>query len=152
MDSVAKSALDLPITQYKTPYSDFKGTVHLHIRNRWQAKWDLAITNKLHAIKPTLGEWAPAFRKQRREEIVLARLRIGHTYLTHSYLLRGEPPPECTSCQTQLTVSHILIDCVEFNHIRPNYFNCNNITQLFNSADPRDILDFVRAIGIFSSI
>ena len=37
-----------------------------------------------------LGEWLPALRSFRREEIDFARLRIGHTWLTHAYLLKGE--------------------------------------------------------------
>ena len=57
-------------------------------------------------IKSTLGEWPPGFRNSRKEEVVLSRLRIGHTYFSHSYILRQEDPPECKSmsgdllCQT----------------------------------------------------
>ena len=39
--------------------------------------------NKLLKIKPTLGEWTPALRNSRREEFILSRLRIGHTYFSH---------------------------------------------------------------------
>ena len=46
--------------------------------------------NKLHSIKPSLGEWQPNYRIDRKEEVILARLRIGHTFITHSFLLKVE--------------------------------------------------------------
>jgi len=30
-----------------------------------------------------------------RNEIIICRLRIGHTYLMHGHLLRGKTPPRC---------------------------------------------------------
>jgi len=40
-------------------------------------------------------------------------LRIGHSYLTHSYLLMDEDPPVCIPCNSLLTTEHILINCVD---------------------------------------
>ena len=45
----------------------------------------------------------------RREESVLTRIRIGHTHLTHCFLLRGEDPPQCIACDCHLTVKHIYL-------------------------------------------
>ncbi len=42
---------------------------------------------------------------------VLARIRLGHTYLTDSYLLKREDQPECVGCACPLTVQHIMIGC-----------------------------------------
>ncbi len=39
--------------------------------------------------------WPGSRRNARREEVVLAIIRLGHTYLTHSYLLNREDQPEC---------------------------------------------------------
>ena len=62
--------------------------------------------------KPLLGEQPSAHINY------LCQLKLGHTYLTHSYLLKEEPP-ECDTCQCRLTANHILVDCLEFDHIRP---------------------------------
>ena len=43
---------------------------------------------------------------------------IGHTRLTHSYLLLGDDQPECGSCQCPFTVKHILIECIDLNDVR----------------------------------
>ena len=61
--------------------------------------WNAAVLNKLHPVKPSLGEWQPNYRINRKEEVTLARLRIGHTFITHSFLLKGEDWPLCIPCQ-----------------------------------------------------
>ena len=38
------------------------------------------------------------------DTVLLNRSRIGHTRLTHSYLLSGDDLPECGTCQCPLTV------------------------------------------------
>ena len=37
-------------------------------------------------------------RTNRKEETVMARLHIGHSFITHSFLLKGEEPPMCIGC------------------------------------------------------
>ena len=54
----------------------------------------------------------------RLDEVVINRLRIGHTRCTHSYLLTAADQPDCTTCQCPLTVKHILVDCSDFNDTR----------------------------------
>ena len=56
---------------------------------KWQKCWNNNINNKLFQIKPTLGEWRPAFRKSRMEQIIISRLRIDHTRLTLSFSSRN---------------------------------------------------------------
>ena len=80
---------------------------------------------------------------------MLHRARMGHTYLTHSYLLRGEDAPECIPCQSLLTVKHILIHCVDFALARAKYYNAASLKQLFNTLDPRQIFSFLREINLF---
>ena len=54
---------------------------------------------------------------------MLAKVPIGHSYITHSYLLKGDQMPECIPCYSALTVKHILIDCVDFMEVRQKYFD-----------------------------
>ena len=42
------------------------------------------------------------------DEVVLCH---AHTYLTHSYILKKDPPPQCEYGQCILTVCHILVEC-----------------------------------------
>ena len=36
--------------------------------------------------------------KSRREQVVISHLRIGHTRLTHAFILKQEPQPQCLTC------------------------------------------------------
>ena len=62
------------------------------------------MNNKLHSIKPELRDWTSSYRSVRRDEVLLCRLRIGHTRLTHSFLFNDEDPPECDTCQCIITL------------------------------------------------
>ena len=110
-DSAAKAALQKDVSTCLILYSDTYKYISQYVRDMCQREWDTAVNNKLHAIKPLIGEQLSAYRSVLRDEVVLSRLRLGHSYLTHSYLLKGEPPPESVTCNCRLTISHILVDC-----------------------------------------
>ncbi len=74
-----------------------------------------------------MGRWPGSRRNARREEVILVRIRLGHRYLTHSYLLKREDEPECVGCACPLTVQHIMIDCVEFAYTRSRFFDVRNM-------------------------
>ena len=82
-DKAAKDALLLDVLSFNVPFNDFKPLINNFIGNVWQQSWSdpFNLKNKLFTVKPTLGEWLPGLRASRREEIILARLRVGHTYI-----------------------------------------------------------------------
>jgi hypothetical protein len=89
----------------------------------------MALVNKLHNIKPTLAFWPSSLQENRHCEVVLSRLRIGHTYLTHSHLLNRTDAPKCGVCDVPLTVQHILVECTNYQRMRQLCFpNLSNIT------------------------
>ena len=88
-DSAAKAALQKDVSNCLISYTD----TYQYVRDMWQRDWDTAVNNKLHATKPLIGEQPSAYRSVRRNEVVLSRLRLGHSYLTHSYLLKGGATP-----------------------------------------------------------
>ena len=50
--------------------------------------------NKLQSINPTIGVYQHIRSLSRHDAVIIHRLRIGHTRLTHSYLLLGIDQPE----------------------------------------------------------
>ena len=56
-DSAAKSAFDLP-----RPYTDFKYLISQYIFSTWKDDWNGAVMNKLHSVKPVLGDWQSSYR------------------------------------------------------------------------------------------
>ena len=93
VDQQAKTPLLLEPTSFKIPFSNFKHTINKHVLDQWQTSWNNCIGNKLLEIKPTIGEHQSIVRNIRKKEIVLARLHLCHTRVTHSYLLIGEEQP-----------------------------------------------------------
>ena len=105
-DTAAKSALSLRVTPMKIPAADLLPRVTMLISENWQQFWNSCTGNKLQAIRPAVGGHQPKSSLSRRVEVVVNRLRIGHTRCTHSYLLTGADQPECSTCQCPLTVKH----------------------------------------------
>ena len=98
---------------------------------------------KVFQIQPTLGEWRPALRKSKREQVIISRLRIGHTRLTHSFILKQEPQPQCLICQTTCMVKHILIECRAFTVIRKRFFIVNSLSNQFENVKLDAFLSFL---------
>lgn len=92
-DELATSSNHLLPTTSRIPFQDMKPSVKSSVFQLWQSEWSLECENKLHRIKPALGMWESASHKTRRLEVLLCRLRIGHSFLTHKHLLRGKPHP-----------------------------------------------------------
>ena len=151
-DMAAKESLDFNITASQVPYTDLKPHINSFIANKWQERWSSCPDNKLFKIKPTLGVWPSGFRNYRKEEVVLSRLRIGHTYFTHSYILRQEDPPECTACQEIYSVRHVLIDCIDLGLIRPRFYTVPDMKTLFDTISVDRILSFVKEVNLFDKI
>nr|XP_054931109.1 uncharacterized protein LOC129386858 [Dermacentor andersoni]XP_054931110.1 uncharacterized protein LOC129386858 [Dermacentor andersoni]XP_054931111.1 uncharacterized protein LOC129386858 [Dermacentor andersoni]XP_054931112.1 uncharacterized protein LOC129386858 [Dermacentor andersoni]XP_054931113.1 uncharacterized protein LOC129386858 [Dermacentor andersoni] len=99
------------ITQTTLPYRDSIRVIHKVLASKWQLEWDSCINNKLHTIKPLLSEWKSCSHKQRFYEVIVCRLRIGHTHLTHNFLFQNENPPTCEKCHEPLTVMQIIMTC-----------------------------------------
>ena len=93
-----------------------------------------------------------AYRSVRKEEVVLARLRIGHTYLTHVHLLKKEDRPQCVFCDEPYTVKHLLLECADLLLIRQRYYSVDTMAQLFNTVSYDKILGFLKETGIDSKI
>jgi ribonuclease HI len=148
-DAAAKAALQRPVSNIRIPHSDFKPYITNLMTDIWQNNWNKKVNNKLFEIKPTLGRTCTPSMLTRRDEVVLCRARIGHTHLTHSYLLKGEDQPECIPCQCALTIKHILIDCVDFSVIRQNHFNVKSLKELFDTIDTRVLLKYLKEIGLY---
>ena len=113
------------------PYNDFKHCINQYIFSTWQDDWNGAVMNKLHSVKPVLGDWQSSYRRCRRDEVVLCRARIGHTNLTHSYILKKDPPPQCEHCQCILTVRHILVECNHLAQTRNDIFGRCGVVESF---------------------
>ncbi|KAL4144146.1 hypothetical protein QTP88_006372 [Uroleucon formosanum] len=87
-------------------YDDIKTHIKSKSLIKWQTHWSKQQT-KLNEIKNTIFNWRdPGL--SRKEKILINRLRIGHTRLTHQHLMAKEEPTQCTVCGVALTVKHVI--------------------------------------------
>ena len=64
-----------------------------------------------------------SYGQNRKEQVVLTRCRIGHSRLTHSYLLNNEERPECIPCNSNFSLKYVLIECVVVADVRQTFYN-----------------------------
>ena len=163
-DKFAKEALSLcTITKIPVEYQSIKRRIRNVITKAWQAQWtNTSRATQLRRIKPQVENWSTANRKNRREEKVLSRLRLGHTVYTHSYIYSQEARPVCTSCNHPQTVEHILLQCLHYRRQRNRIVDfCNeeklplNIATLLGDSHPELLnllFSFLREIKLFEKL
>ena len=156
-DRLAKEAATLTDnnTGKEIPASDLRARVNKYTQSLWQKEWDrVGPTNKRHSIASLLSDKLTSNRNNRREETVLSRLHIGHSYLTHAHLLKREAPPVCLGqgCKELLTMSHLLVGCDKLTSIRRRFYVADSMRSLFKNIRPERIFSFLKEIGVFNLI
>jgi ribonuclease HI len=154
-DRAAKEALgaavvrDLPVLD-----TDLRPLFRGRLQAAWQDSWVRLQDNKLRSVKGGVGEWCTSFRSNRREEVVIARLRIGHTYLTHNHLLQGLPRPACAACGEPVSVRHILLDCAGYRLARGICGIAAALDEVLgdNFQGLQKVLRFFKAVGLYTQI
>ncbi|XP_015370017.1 PREDICTED: uncharacterized protein LOC107166038, partial [Diuraphis noxia] len=99
----------------------------------------------------TTERWKNIANLYRKEEMLLTRLRIGHTRFTHhGYLMSKEEQPRCTTCGVHMTIKHILVECRQTEDARTKH----NIPEfLYQSLSPnvsviKQTLNFIKETEI----
>ena len=132
-DSTAKLSLEItPIANIPIPLSDLKLTIKTSTSALFTHQWNQVPTsNKLKSNRNDLTPRNSYKFITRREDVVFTRVRLGHSLLTHSYLLDKKPPPTCELCNIQITINHIIFHCPKFHLER---------STLLTSTHPKDVL------------
>ena len=108
-DEAAKQALTLNITQANTYFKDYFPEHRNTITNHWRQEWNSVTNNILRSIKPVTKVWKSSKQQVRKNEVVLCRLRIGHTRLTHGHYMERQNRPFCDDCLVATTYYHCLL-------------------------------------------
>lgn len=74
--------------------------VHKQSFSSWQHYCDtITLTNKLKYIKETIKQQYTPPELIRRQDIAITNIKIGHTFITHSFLISKHPlPPIFNTC------------------------------------------------------
>ncbi|GFO12271.1 tick transposon [Plakobranchus ocellatus] len=88
-------------------------------------------------------------RSRRKRESVMCRLRVYHTWLTQSFLLKQ---PFCYACDSLYTVRRILIESPDLQDTRRKYFSVTDQYRLFREVNPSRIVGYLKELGIYGNI
>ena len=100
------------------------------------------------------GPWAHASGWVRCEEEVLARLiiRIGHTCLNLTFIVKNEQPQSCELCDRPLAVEHILIECSHGTLTGTGFYWSHSLQDLFTNTDSSVIANFHKAVQVYDKL
>ena len=151
VDQLAKDALDQDIDPLASVhYTDMKPLVNSYIQKLVQTKWDVAVHGRdLYLVKPTLGPPKKFQHLTRAEEVVITRLRIGHTKATKSHILSRGLSTGCHHCGQTLTIDHMLLECALLQECRDEYYTVDSLNALFETIPETCIVEFLREAGFF---
>ena len=147
----AKESLDHDIDPLaRVHYEDLKPLINSYIQQLVQIKWDVSIHGRDHyLLKPTLGPPKKFQHLTRAEDVVITRLRIGHTKATKSHILSRGPPTTCHHCGQSLTIDHMLLECATLQEIRDEHYTADSLKTLFEKIPETCIVEFLREAGFF---
>ena len=156
-DEAAQEARDgnRPDSQ-KLPYQDFVPIVKSFVKDKWQESWHSNINNKLYQIMPIIKPFYLS-GLSRKNEVIIHRLRIGHTRLTHSYLMEPgrQPAPLCWFCNKDdeiISVKHIMIECTNFRYTRRKHYVAADMKYLFERIPLKNIIGFLKEARLYYEI
>ena len=102
-----------------------------------KCEWQQVERNKGRCI----DEWKSSVQRKRNEFIILTRLRLGHTKLTHQYLMERRNQPYCDDYILPLSVKHIIAEC-------PYYSDSRN--RIFHNGHKQSDSTIMKNLGKFS--
>ena len=74
-------------------------------------------------------DWQSSYRRRRKDEIVLCRVRISHTHLTHSYILKKNPSLSVST--VSVFQQFATVECNNFDEKRKDVFGGRDIVESF---------------------
>lgn len=149
-DKLAEIGRDTGFYHPEVPASDATKWFQQRIRWAHDAKWRREDTSFLRQTKPTTLPWKDRndIAMQRR----LTRLRIGHTWGSHGYILHKEDQPMCKYCNVPFTHDHMIRFCPAYDESR----NRHNITGLstYNNEkeNEENLIEFLKENDEFNNI
>lgn len=141
-DRYAKKALkhDTLTATTKMSKAETKTLIKQEIKNIWQKRWNNERKGRdVFFINPSVGGLRQGGRN-RREEVILSRLRLGHTGLSKTLFVIGKHRNgECSVCKEEESVKHIFMKCKKYEREREKLKR--NIEEIEMEFSIKEMLD-----------
>ena len=149
----AKKACELiNFNQTRVLYDKFIKKINQIIKSEWNEEWKI-LNTKLHNTRQNIFELNPAILLPRKSQKIITRLRIGHTHLTHSYLINKEQRSLCNFCDCYVSTEHLLVNCPKFTSERSSLNLSNTIKELLSDKNQCEkTIQFCKKINVIDQI
>lgn len=144
--------------------AEMKSVIKGKINQKWQSMWDRESRGRhLYQIQQNVRPSRIA-GKGRREEIVITRLRIGHSALNKTLKIIGKHNSGlCEECQEEESVEHVILRCRRYETQREmmrrglvdagvKEISLKGLLDLSDRSQQRMLLEFLRSMGLFNRI
>ncbi|XP_065073052.1 uncharacterized protein LOC135697366 [Ochlerotatus camptorhynchus] len=142
------------MTKYtrKVPGQDLKKWVTKTVDQSWSRDWLAGSILFIRKIKGDTSRWEDP--PLHREQVVLSRLRSGHTNVSHNYKGDGPFRRICDHCHIPQTVEHFICICPKYDGTRRSYDISGSIRDVLSDDPVRTatLFIFLKETGLFNMI
>ena len=118
-------------------------------KNEWNNTWKTTKSTQLRKSIQDFHQQTPNFNN-RKEGIIITRLRTGHTKLTHEHKIKKTTPLACTHCNNRpLTIIHILHEC-HTTEIQGQKYGINANINLTSRNNIQRVLKYLKNINYYA--
>lgn len=105
----------------------------------------------LYNIRKFIFEKSPNAFTSRKDQVTITRLRIGHTNLTHIYLITKTVKNRC-KCELDIIFVHLLIKCTSYDKERQLCQVPDSLNEYLNQDGYTRTINFLKMISIYKLI
>lgn len=136
----------------KAPADDVRLWVKNVVWDSWSLRWHQDQTTFARKIKPNVERWDDL--ASRRDQIVLSRLRTGHTRLSHNMGANGDGfRISCETCHTHNSVEHFIVRCPTLEFLRREHdIACVQTALSGDKERQAKLLKFLKQANIYDAI
>lgn len=165
-DKLAKEALKKGQVEMQicTSKSELKSIIKEKMVQMWQKRWDTESKGR-HLYQVQRSVKGPRVGgRNRREEVVLIRLRLGHCLLNKTLKLVGKHDTGlCEGCQEMETVEHVIMGCPKYEEqrrmMRIRLRECGvmgitlrGILNMGDRTQGKILVQYLRETGLYNKI
>lgn len=165
-DEMAKKAVQEERVQFNLQYGspDYTEIINRAVKEMWQRSWECERNGRdYYVVQRMVEKDRCKYRCQRRDAVVITRMRLGHCGLRSGLALIGKHPDGHCECGDKETVMHVLVQCRRYSHQRrklfrelgetgETVFNLCSLLNLDSWNKVKKLMEYLRSIGVYKKI
>ncbi|KAK2578087.1 hypothetical protein KPH14_001320 [Odynerus spinipes] len=155
VDKEAKEAANLLTTNKEDQLhlDDLIRTLKNKLTAQWENEWKTKAPNHIKTISDKFFEDQKCpFTLTRREQAAIARIKIGHSRITHSFRISKNQPPYCEQCKSVISIEHLILHCAKYSLLRDRYNLATTLKDNLNHKKLPELLKFIKETKLINVI